>query len=61
MDQKSFETEFLVAICRPTEDMAIKNTVSRDLRLFSIAAYPVRKWTGPIDKVDEVQFSLNGL
>ena len=27
---KSLETELLVAICRPTEDMTIKNTVSRD-------------------------------
>ena len=49
VDQKSLETEFLIAICRPTGDkwqsktpfLAILIRVRRLLRAFSIAAYPL--------------------
>ena len=49
IDQKSLETEFLIAICRPTGDkwqsktlfLAILIRVRRLLRAFSIAAYTV--------------------
>ena len=63
VDQKSLETEFSIAICRPTGDkwqsktlfLAILVHVRRLLREFLIATYPVRTY----DAVAFGYFSAN--
>ena len=56
VDQNYLETEFLIAICRPTCDkwqsktpfLSILIRVRRLLRAFSIAAYPVWIWRSKV-------------
>ena len=67
-DQKSLETEFSIAICRPTCDkwqsktlfLACFDRVRRLLRAFSIATYPKRKFlTIPAMVASEFQDKQN--